>query len=154
MLPVNGTAISLWRFLSSLVGFRGGAARASRNPLTPPMLPIFGLCAALVVPAGTRTIGSLKVSEVGLGTLNLPLGEEQSPAAAAALASAVGGGCNFVDVRGGSSNSRDLGIAPAVGAHCPSTLLLSADCGGLRVWHVGEAARLGRTGGRHHDRYR
>ena len=53
--------------------------------------------AALVVQSGGRLLGTLKVSGVGLGTLNLPLGDEKPPAAAEALAAAIFAGCNFVD---------------------------------------------------------
>ena len=52
---------------------------------------------ALVVKSGTVPVGTLRISEAGLGTLNLPLGDEKSPAAAEALAAAVAAGCNFVD---------------------------------------------------------
>jgi len=52
---------------------------------------------SLVIQPGTRALGTLKISEAGLGTLNLPLGDEQPPAAAEALAGAIKAGCNFVD---------------------------------------------------------
>lgn len=45
----------------------------------------------------TRSLGSLKISEVGLGTLNLALDKEEDPDAAAALRASVEAGCNFVD---------------------------------------------------------
>ena len=62
-------------------------------------MPLFvaGLVASLVVQPGTKSLGTLKVSEIGLGTLNLPIGEEQPPAAAEALLAAIKAGCNFVD---------------------------------------------------------
>jgi len=63
----------------------------------PIVLFVTGLVASLVVPSGTRALGSLRVSAVGLGTLNLPIGEEQPPAAAEALLAAIKAGCNFVD---------------------------------------------------------
>ena len=48
-------------------------------------------------PAGARSIGSLKVSEAGLGTLNLALDKAEDPDAASALRASVEAGCNFVD---------------------------------------------------------
>ena len=52
---------------------------------------------SLVSPPGTRDIGTLRISELGLGTLNLALDKTEDPAAAAALRSALDAGCNFVD---------------------------------------------------------
>ena len=52
---------------------------------------------ALVVPTGTRSLGTLSVSEAGIGTLNLALDKSVDPAAAEALKAAIDAGCNFVD---------------------------------------------------------
>ena len=56
--------------------------------------------AALVLPSitGARTIGTLKISEAGIGTLNLPLDKTEGDAnAAGALVASIEAGCNFVD---------------------------------------------------------
>mmetsp|Transcript_46616 Transcript_46616/g.77062 ORF Transcript_46616/g.77062 Transcript_46616/m.77062 type:complete len:346 (+) Transcript_46616:124-1161(+) len=45
----------------------------------------------------TRQIGTLRVSEVGLGTLNLPLDKSTDRNAAEALTTCIEAGCNFVD---------------------------------------------------------
>ena len=59
------------------------------------MLLLFvGGCCGL---APTRSLGSLRVSEAGLGTLNLALDKTEDPAAAGALAATLAAGCNFVD---------------------------------------------------------
>lgn len=42
-------------------------------------------------------LGTLRVSEAGLGTLNLALDKAEDPAAAAALSASLEAGCNFVD---------------------------------------------------------
>jgi len=44
-----------------------------------------------------RPLGTLRISEAGLGTLNLALDKTEDPAAAGALAAALAAGCNFVD---------------------------------------------------------
>ena len=62
------------------------------------MLPLLlAAVPALVVPTGTRSLGTLSVSEAGIGTLNLALDKSVDPAAAEALKAAIDAGCNFVD---------------------------------------------------------
>lgn len=58
------------------------------------MLPAFACSVAAVVPV---KIGTLRVSPVGIGTLNLPLDKTADPATAAALASAAEAGVTLVD---------------------------------------------------------
>ena len=91
-------------------------------------------------PVGARSLGSLKVSEAGLGTLNLALDKAEDLDAAAALRASLEAGCNFVDVRTPDYNPRNQIIT-----HSPRLLLepesirpnpILADCGGLRVWHI------------------
>ena len=53
--------------------------------------------ALVSAPVGARQLGTLKISEAGLGTLNLPLDKTEDPAAAAALVASIEAGCNFVD---------------------------------------------------------
>ena len=53
--------------------------------------------ALLAPPVGPRPLGTLRVSEAGMGTLNLALDKSEDPAAASALAAAIAAGCNFVD---------------------------------------------------------
>ena len=48
-------------------------------------------------PVGARKLGTLRVSECGLGTLNLALDNPNDPGALGALTAAVTSGCNFVD---------------------------------------------------------
>ena len=56
------------------------------------------LATALALVTPSRTLGSLKISEVGLGTLNLALDKKENDEdAAAALKEAIAAGCNFVD---------------------------------------------------------
>lgn len=53
--------------------------------------------AIVTAPVGARSLGTLKVSEAGFGTLNLALDKTEDPAAAEALTAAIESGCNFVD---------------------------------------------------------
>jgi pyridoxine 4-dehydrogenase len=58
------------------------------------MLSAFLFSVALV---GPRTLGSLSISEAGLGTLNLALDKKQDEDAAGALKASLKAGCNFLD---------------------------------------------------------
>ena len=61
-------------------------------------LSVSALLAPSGPPGGKRAIGTLRVSELGLGTLNLPLDKKaEDPDTAAALKAAIASGCNFVD---------------------------------------------------------
>ena len=56
--------------------------------------------AAIVSPSalvGPRTLGTLTISEAGIGTLNLPLDKKEDENAAGALKASIAAGCNFVD---------------------------------------------------------
>lgn len=57
---------------------------------------MLGTSLAMLSP-GTRQLGTLKISDAGLGTLNLALDKTEDPAAAEALAASIKAGCNFVD---------------------------------------------------------
>ena len=83
-------------------------ARAAGAAVGPDRIPamlsaitlLFSTSTSLVVPppVGARSVGTLTVSEAGLGTLNLKLDKtEEDPDAADALAAAIKAGCNFVD---------------------------------------------------------
>ena len=61
-------------------------------------LPV--VLASTVAPKiiGQRSLGSLTISEAGLGTLNLPLNKKEDDLdAAGALKASIAAGCNFVD---------------------------------------------------------
>lgn len=64
------------------------------------MLGALVAAVSLVAPpiVGPRTLGTLTISEAGLGTLNLALDKsEKDEDAAAALRASIEAGCNFVD---------------------------------------------------------
>lgn len=62
------------------------------------MFSLISATLAVVAPIGPRSLGSLTVSEAGLGTLNLPLDKKvDDPNAASALVASIEAGCSFVD---------------------------------------------------------
>lgn len=63
------------------------------------MLVLVVAVGALVAPpiVGPRSLGTLTISEAGLGTLNLALDKTECLDAAAALRASIEAGCNFVD---------------------------------------------------------
>ena len=53
------------------------------------MLALGILSTALSTPVGPRSLGTLTISEAGLGTLNLALDKTEDPAAAEALVASI-----------------------------------------------------------------